>query len=79
MFLDEKDLKTSNNLIKGFEQKKILVVGVISLQLALGEGEHSTTKIINFLVLDSHQDITRSLEGPRYMSLKLLLYHTTSA
>lgn len=44
-------MKTNNNPIKRFEQTKIPITGVISLPLVLGEGEHTTTKIIDFVVV----------------------------
>lgn len=51
MFLEEKDLKTRNHPFKGFGQTRIPVVGIISLSLGLGDGEHTTTKIIDFVVV----------------------------
>lgn len=51
MNLNEKDLKRSETLVKGFGQVKIPVAGNITLLVTLGEGNHSTTKSVTFTVV----------------------------
>ena len=72
-----KKLRPYDHDLFGFNGQSVKVRGIISLPVELGDGKHTATHELDFLVVDSDSPYTAILGRPTLSSFKMIVsqYH----